>query len=58
MTDNFQSKPVLKAPRAAKTVEVKSGKNSADVISTASINEAGASIHPRVEEIESHAAVR
>ena len=39
MTDNFQSKPVLKAPRAAKTVEVKSGKNSADVISTASINE-------------------
>jgi hypothetical protein len=39
MADNFQSKLVAKSPRAAKTVEVKSGKNTAEVVSAASINE-------------------
>jgi hypothetical protein len=38
MIDNFQSKPVVKPPKAARTVEVKSDKNSAEVISAASIN--------------------
>jgi hypothetical protein len=39
MMDNFQSKPAVKLPRSAKTVEVKSSKNSAELTSTASINE-------------------
>lgn len=38
--DPFQSKPSPKMPpKAAKTVAIKSATNSADVISTASINE-------------------
>lgn len=39
MTDNFQSKPIVKPPKDAKTVAVKSDKNSTDVVSAASINE-------------------
>jgi hypothetical protein len=38
MTDNFQSKPVVKPPKDAKTVAIKLDKNSPDVVSAASIN--------------------
>lgn len=38
--DPFQSKPKPKMPpKAAKTVAIKSGKNSEDVVSAASVNE-------------------
>jgi hypothetical protein len=39
MADNFQSKPAVKSPRAAKTVMVKSKSESTDVVAPSTINE-------------------
>ena len=38
MADNFQSKPVAKSPRAAKTVQVVKPGHNADAVSGESIN--------------------
>jgi hypothetical protein len=39
MADNFQSKPVVKPPKAAKTVVVKTKSDATEVVAPASINE-------------------
>jgi hypothetical protein len=39
MSDNFQSRPVVKTPKAAKTVIVKTKSDATEVVAAATINQ-------------------